>query len=117
MPLDPHSFIDLASELLETRLSSNREAVRRTAVGRIYYGTFLQLRRYLRQAGIRAPTFGAVYGALIARGDGDTAGRLAQLHALRNQADYDETNDFTDEDVIRAIRLADLIADGMTGRW
>ena len=117
MPLDPYSFIDLTRELLETRPSSDNEAVGRTAVGRMYYGTFLQIRRHLRQEGTRTSTFGAVYGALIARGDPDTAGRLAQLHALRNQADYDDTNDFTDVDVIRAVRLADLIAEEMASRW
>jgi hypothetical protein len=67
---------------------------------------------------MRPSTFGSVLGGLTINADTAAADViLGQLHALRNLADYDDVNDFDRQQLERAARLTELIAEEMQGRW
>lgn len=118
MPFDPDGFLNIARQLWAGLPSDEREAVDRTAVGRLYYGAFLKIRRQLRERGIRATTFGSVHRALTSEITTLRLGRqLEQLHALRNKADYDDTNTFGPAEVARARRLPLVIIFEMGSSW
>ena len=64
MPFSAERFREVATFLLERASHDDREALERTAVGRLYYASFLRLRQYLRNQGIRATTVGTVVSAM-----------------------------------------------------
>jgi hypothetical protein len=73
----------------------------------LYYGVFLEIRRWLRERGIRAATVASVATATGQVPGLEAVGNdLIRLHAFRNRCDYDDGNEFTPEDVRRAVRLS-----------
>ena len=118
MPFDARRFRDLATYLLNDTTHADREAVERTSVGRFYYAMFLGIRRFLRERGVRASTVGTVVLALDAIPDlAGVSTDLEELHALRNRADYNDTNDFTSERLGEALRLVQRIEAEMAPHW
>lgn len=120
--MDPEEFIAVALRLA----ASQREADRRTAVGRAYFGAFHVARRFLTDCGLhfsRKEMYGAeihtkVRYCLGRSGsiDGLNAGsNLLILRKQRNAADYDlDAKSFdTPTAVLRMVLLAPEIVDAM----
>ena len=94
MAFDANRFLNVAHYLLDDATLDNREALQRTAVGRLYYTAFFQARTFVQSRGVRAATVGAVVGVLDGLpGMTDIGLMLRQLHAIRNQCDYDDSHD------------------------
>ena len=74
MPFAPIQSLDVASELLNQTGGNSREAFERSAVGRLYYASFLQARQLLRFQGVRAATVGTVAQALESIQGAETLG-------------------------------------------
>lgn len=118
--MDPLEFISLALRLAR----SGREADRRTAVGRAYYGAFHIARHFLLDCGINfspKETFGAeihrkVQYCFMESGNLDASQVGSRLFTLRNQrnaADYDlDSTSFKDAaSTFRMVRFAPEIVD------
>ena len=96
----------------------DREALGRTAVGRFYYACYLRLRGYQRSQGTRATTVATVVAVLTATPELLGIGLdLETLHALRNQPDYDDSNEFGAEKVALCRRLTNRIEEEMAPHW
>jgi hypothetical protein len=95
MPFDWKSLLEVARQLEKgaNQGPAHAEALRRSAVGRAYYGAFCHARNYAVQyLGYVLKGFGDDHGALRAhlkksRRGGDAV-RLDTLRRLRNDADY-----------------------------
>ena len=85
MSFDPNDFLRVADGLAQ---GSDDEASLRTAVGRAYYGVFLQARERLGIHGQRRRVHGIVIGRLRSA-DPAAGNQLDKLEALRGAADYD----------------------------
>lgn len=104
-------FLDVAYEMEQFQ----GEAWRRTRIGRLYYGVYLEYRQYCEDhLGCRrermAREHQVVY-SLISRQDAALAEDLRELRTTRNQADYDL--DMSKQDIADrrtdAIRLASYL--------
>jgi hypothetical protein len=115
---DASRFRDIAGYLLDEATFNDREALQRTAVGRLYYAMFLRARQYLRGRGDRAAALHSVVVTLDRipelRG---VAADLDALHALRNRCDYDDSTDLSDDIVHSALRLVRSIEAEMAPHW
>ena len=118
--MDPLDFISVAIRLA----NSEKEADRRTAVSRAYYGAFHVARRFLINCGLcfsQKETYAAeihrkVQYCLSECGNSDTvkaSGHLRSLRDRRNEADYDlESAEFkTTASILASVRLATEIVD------
>src|ERR687892_2020391 len=106
MPIDPRSIFEFGVQVGDTW---DTETARRSAVSRIYYGVFLEVRERfnVRQ---RRRSHNDVRSA-FARGTSKQFGdQLADLRELREEADYDLASSNWDDKLQRAIRLADRIS-------
>jgi len=114
----PRDFYDVGLFLLADVYGVEREALDGTAVGRFYYAAFLAIRRHLRAQGVRTSTFGSVILALDAvPALVGLSADLDELHALRNRADYDDTNEFSRARFDHALRLVDRIHGRLALGW
>jgi len=118
MPFEWKSLVDVARRL-ETEAkqdSVNAEALRRTAIGRAYYGAFCYARNYAENfLGYKVKKSSDDHGALRAhlkrsRRAGD-ADRLDSLRQMRNDADYSDDLPWDDPEltVKEAIEAAERI--------
>jgi uncharacterized protein (UPF0332 family) len=98
--MDPHDFIEIASELV----TGIKEAEWRSAVSRAYYAAFHLARRLLLQCGFVVPQADQAHGYIWLRlsncGHPDVviAGSdLRDLRTARNRADYDLDHPFAEQ--------------------
>ena len=109
---DPEGFLEIARSLAHK--TNATEAELRTAVGRAYYGVFLQAREVLAAAGEITPTgtqvdHQSVVGALRSRG-GSSGNQLHKLRRARNQDDYHLRRTRTQASAQQLVTTADLIS-------
>lgn len=108
---DPKGFMDIAR--IMAHKSGASEAELRTAVGRAYYGVFLQAREILGATGEISPTWAPqdhqlVVDALKDRG-GPGGNQLHKLRTARNRDDYRLTWQRTQASAINMVALADSV--------
>ena len=109
MSFDWHQLIEVARQLEQesSKGHAHAEAMRRSAVGRAYYGAFCHARNYAADyLGYDVKGFGDDHGALRAhlkrsRRGGD-AQRLDSLRQWRNDADYSDELPWDDAKAIVA---------------
>ena len=109
---DPEGFLEVARSLAHK--TNPTEAELRTAVGRAYYGVFLQAREVLAATGEITPTWTPddhplVVGALRKR-RGPSGNQLHKLRRARNQDDYHLTRTRTQASAQQLVTTADLVS-------
>jgi hypothetical protein len=118
VPFEANRFRELATFLLGQTSFDDREALNRTVVGRLYYATYLRLRQYLRSHGTRVATVATVVRALTASPEFLGVGLdLETLHALRNEADYNDSIEFNSSKLELALVLTGRIEGEMAPHW
>jgi len=109
---DPEGFLEIARSLAHK--TNATEAELRTAVGRAYYGVFLQAREALAATGEITPTgtrddHKIVVKALRNR-RGPSGNQLRKLRGARNQDDYHLRRTRTQASAQQMVMTADLIS-------
>ena len=115
----PLSYLQIAGHLLDLRSGTlDAEALRHSAINRLYYAQFLRARRYLRSRATRAVNHDAVINALRSEAVTEPASEyLRALLALRNQCDYWDEVDIAVVDVELAWNLVRSLDAAMQGIW
>lgn len=112
---DPKGFMDIAHRMAHKNGAA--EAELRTAVGRAYYGVFLQAREILAATGEISPTWAPqdhqlVVDALKDRG-GPSGNQLHKLRAGRNRDDYELGWRRTQQSATQIVALAEAVWNGL----
>lgn len=102
-------FEEVAKELekIAQGNTSCREGAWRSAIGRLYYAAFGQVRKWAIQKGFRDPRTGAVHGNLIDfvnKWAPEIATCLRSLHERRKMADYDACIDGDMDLILSAVK-------------
>lgn len=95
MPFKWTEFFSLAEELVNIQLTSSRDAVLRTAIGRAYYSAFNTAVEYCKHRQYQFHQNGKdhelVRTWLRDQGRRDLSHALYELHLWRKQVDYDDS--------------------------
>ena len=111
MSFDPYQFLEIANDILDIRYLQTPGGYR-TSVNRVYYASFLYIRKFIQEAGIRIRQDYNQHEDVITilkehdyfRGD-----LLYKLRRERNKADYNLNANISNKITLRCIKYASNI--------
>ena len=114
MPIDPWTVVDLGREIGN---AYDTEVGKRSAVSRIYYGVFLEVRERFPVRTRERRVHQAVSASLARATKKQFGDQLKDLRELRESADYELDASDWDRNLLRANRLADQIGGELRRRF